>query len=241
MRGPNCYNVALINQKVLTQLSFTSFPEFKFYLNHLFQAIPPLEQLQPGDMGVIFEPIHRHPSVNPPVHAFTYISGDLIFEKGGTEAHDPLQFDSYDVVAEDYGIPDFSTWLVLYRRIPDKSIQRFASSEDERAIFKNFMNQIEEASHAIYLAALSHENEPQKIQDLLNQIKLVIDQIDIGAIKTPILIQALLHRIESISQDQEVWESSPAHLEQTRLLHSVKRSFQKMKTQYQVPSADSWP
>ena len=247
-RGPNCYNTALVSQGVLKQLTFTSQNEIIFYLNHLFEPIHPFQALQPGDMGVIFQPSRFNPDIaeiypkrlrpeeKQPVHAFTYISKDLIFEKAGSKDFHPIHFDSYHgVTQDDYEIHRFSTWIVFYRRIPGKSIESFTSSPAEAALFRNFMDQIEVAAHSIHLAE-DTDDEGKKIQEFLTLLNSVLAQVETGTIHTRDLIQALLHRIESVSLDQELWATHPADLKEQRFLHHVKRIFQKMKNEYQISS-----
>ncbi len=75
--GPNCYGTSLYTTKNYSHLRFVSEKEFSAVVNSPY--CKKVDNPSPGDLGVFKAPAHEY------LHAFTYLSPNLIFEKMGAD------------------------------------------------------------------------------------------------------------------------------------------------------------
>ena len=89
-RGPNCWNLVLVAQRLLPALRHSSSDEFESYLNS--PACRPLsrsERAVPGDIGALR-------SDRQEIHAFVYVSAALAFSKNGIATETPFALQSME-------------------------------------------------------------------------------------------------------------------------------------------------
>lgn len=96
--GPNCFNSALVNQKIIPAPRFADGEEMDFWIKSpLCTERPMSENPQPGDIVVIRKQ-------GRPVHAFTHISNSISFTKNGWRMKNPYLLATPDSVFDLYGV-----------------------------------------------------------------------------------------------------------------------------------------
>lgn len=98
--GPNCFNTALNDQRILSHRRVATVAEVLLWINSpLCKEIEPGRPISPGDLYVIYH------DAELPLHAFTYISEDLVFSKGGPGKTIPYIITSLESMFTNYHIP----------------------------------------------------------------------------------------------------------------------------------------
>jgi hypothetical protein len=96
IQGPNCWNLALVMAGILPAVRYSTPEEMGFFLNSpLCHRIGATEHKKPGDIGALR-------TNSSQVHAFMWISEDLVFSKNGPEAESLSQIQSAGKMAIGY-------------------------------------------------------------------------------------------------------------------------------------------
>lgn len=111
--GPNCFNAALVSNKILPSFRFTTEEEFSYWVGspHCRER-GPAEIKQPGDIIAIRkkEKISQEGAADQykieEIHAFTYITEDLSLSKNGFETNSFLSLFSKKDVFDHYEVPE---------------------------------------------------------------------------------------------------------------------------------------
>lgn len=103
VKGPNCWNLALVAAGLLPSIRHTDSPEFRFYLNS--QACRMLgnnEARKPGDLGAIRL---VSPGGSVEYHGFVFMNSHQVLTKNDIRTADPYQIQSLDQVLATYNVP----------------------------------------------------------------------------------------------------------------------------------------
>ena len=98
--GPNCFNTALNDQRILKERRASTVDEINFWRNSpLCKQIKKGEEISPGDLYIVFD------DSGLPLHGFTYISDDIVFSKGGPGREIKYKLDEFDWMFRTYKVP----------------------------------------------------------------------------------------------------------------------------------------
>ena len=98
--GPNCWNTALVSNKILSASSFTSPEEMTFWMKSpLCRALRQGESPRPGDIIAIRD------QAGEEVHGFVYLTEELSFSKNYLTAAAPFALQSPDAVYQEFPVP----------------------------------------------------------------------------------------------------------------------------------------
>ncbi len=101
--GPNCWNLALVVNKILPSMRETSDQEFDYFLSSpLCKEIVDHEKIMPGDIGTIESRLisgyKRH------IHGFIHVGKDIVYNKLGIDVKSKFQIMSYQDMHKVYPI-----------------------------------------------------------------------------------------------------------------------------------------
>ncbi len=97
--GPNCWNTALVSNKILSAPSFTSPEEMTFWMKSpLCRALRAGESPRPGDIIAIRD------QSGAEVHGFVYLTDELSFSKNYLTAAAPFALQSPEAVYQEFPV-----------------------------------------------------------------------------------------------------------------------------------------
>ena len=97
--GPNCWNTALVSNKILSAPSFTSPEEMTFWMKSpLCRALREGEAPRPGDIIAIRD------QAGEEVHGFVYLTEELSFSKNYLTAAAPFALQSPEAVYQEFPV-----------------------------------------------------------------------------------------------------------------------------------------
>lgn len=103
VKGPNCWNLALVAAGLLPSIRHTDSPEFRFYLNSkACRMLGNNEARKPGDLGAIRL---VSPGGSVEYHGFVFMNLNQVLTKNGVRTADPYQIQSLDQVLATYNVP----------------------------------------------------------------------------------------------------------------------------------------
>ncbi len=97
--GPNCWNTALVSNKVLSAPSFTSPAEMTFWMRS-----PLCRQLRAGELPRPGDIIALRDQAGEEVHGFVYLTGELAFSKNYLTAAAPYALQSPEEVYKEFPV-----------------------------------------------------------------------------------------------------------------------------------------
>jgi hypothetical protein len=105
LRGPNCWNLALVMSQILPNLRYSDPEEISFYMQPpLCNSVPSGEKRSPGDIGLIRNVDSEKIGFGPKgeVHGFIYINNDLVYSKNGLGKENPYAIQSAEKMYSEY-------------------------------------------------------------------------------------------------------------------------------------------
>lgn len=106
LRGPNCWNAALLSAGLVNGVHHVGADEFTFYLEGPLCHEVPFDQSLPGDIVAFRRATRDGRLVNGPygyeIHGFTLAGGGMAFTKNGTATGDRYQIQSLESLRQDY-------------------------------------------------------------------------------------------------------------------------------------------
>lgn len=98
--GPNCWNTALVSNKIIPVLRFTPPAEMSFWMaSPLCKAVPEDDFPAPGDIVAIRD------SEGKEVHAFVYVTDELAFSKNYLTTVAPYKLQATSAVYTEFPVP----------------------------------------------------------------------------------------------------------------------------------------
>ena len=105
--GPNCWNTALVVDKILSTVRNTESKEFTFWMNSpLCRPLATGDLPQPGDIIAIRS---HSESPTPEVHGMIYVNKDMVFSKNSVATSEPYALQVLDDVLSSFAIATSDT------------------------------------------------------------------------------------------------------------------------------------